>query len=92
MTDVKVSLSDPLHQWVEQRVKSGEYIDLGDYVRDLIRRDQSYSAQREALLHHLAEGERDIAAGKMVTLSSDQEIADFFQDIRASRLNNAPSG
>ena len=92
MTNVKVSLTDPMHEWVEQRIKSGSYADSSDYIRDLIRRDQSYSAKREILLNHLAEGERDIAAGHAVTLSSDQEIADFFKDIRSNRLNDAPSG
>ena len=91
MTEMNVSLPSPLQEWVEQRIKSGSYADSSDYIRDLIRRDQSYCAKREALLAHLAEGERDIASGRAVTLSSDQDIADFFANIRTRRSDEAPS-
>jgi antitoxin ParD1/3/4 len=65
---MNVSLPDPMKEWVEDRVKSGRYANVSDYVRDLIRRDQE---RREALVRALIEGEesgtsrrsvRDIAA------------------------------
>ena len=41
MGTMKVSLPDPLKDWVEAPAKSGRYSNASDYVRDLIRRDQT---------------------------------------------------
>jgi len=54
MATMNVSLPDPMKDWIEARVKSGQYSNVSDYVRDLIRRDQS---EREKL-EHLREGLR----------------------------------
>ncbi len=55
MATVNISIPDPMSEWVEERVKSGEYADASDYVRDLIQRDQ---ATRDALIEALIKGER----------------------------------
>lgn len=55
MTTMNVSLPETMKDWVEDRVKSGRYANISDYVRDLIRRDQE---QREALVRALIEGEQ----------------------------------
>ena len=34
-----VTLPDSFKDWIEVRVKDGEYKDASDYVRDLVRRD-----------------------------------------------------
>jgi antitoxin ParD1/3/4 len=52
---MNVSLPDLMREWVEDRVKSGQYANASDYVRDLIRRDQE---KREALVAALIEGEK----------------------------------
>lgn len=54
MATMNVSLPDPLREFVEERVKTGRYANVSDYVRDLIRRDQE---KREALVLALIEGE-----------------------------------
>lgn len=41
MATMNVSLPDPMKNWVEERAKDGRYANVSDYVRDLIRRDQS---------------------------------------------------
>lgn len=41
MATMNVSLPDPMKSWVEARTKDGRYSNVSDYVRDLIRRDQS---------------------------------------------------
>lgn len=46
MATMNVSLPDLLKQHVEDRVASGEYASASDYVRDLIRKDES--AKRKA--------------------------------------------
>lgn len=55
MATMNVSLPDPMKDWVEDRVKSGQYANASDYVRDLIRRDQE---KREALIQALIKGEQ----------------------------------
>jgi antitoxin ParD1/3/4 len=42
---MNVSLPDPLKRWVEDQVKGGQYANVSDYVRDLIRRDQQSRQQ-----------------------------------------------
>lgn len=57
MATMNVSLPDPMKDWVEDQVKTGHYSNASDYVRDLIRRDQDYQDQREALVQALIAGE-----------------------------------
>jgi len=40
MSTLTISLPDPLQRWIDHQVASGAYCDVGDYFRDLIRRDQ----------------------------------------------------
>jgi antitoxin ParD1/3/4 len=35
-----------MREWVQNRIESGEYASVSDYVRDLIRRDQSTRARQ----------------------------------------------
>lgn len=57
MATMNISLPDPMKDWVEDQVKTGHYSNASDYVRDLIRRDQDYQDQREALVQALIAGE-----------------------------------
>ena len=41
MVTMNVSLPDPMKSWIEAQSKDGRYSNASDYVRDLIRRDQS---------------------------------------------------
>ena len=67
MATMNVSLPDPLKDWVEQQVDSGQYSNASDYVRDLIRRDQQYHDKREALVRALEAGERSGVSPQSVT-------------------------
>ncbi len=49
MATMNVSLPDPLKLWVEDQVKGGQYANVSDYVRDLIRRDQQARQQLDGL-------------------------------------------
>lgn len=40
MITLTIDLPDALEHWVASRVTQGGYIDAGEYVRDLIRRDR----------------------------------------------------
>jgi antitoxin ParD1/3/4 len=58
MASMNVSVPDPMRAWVEQRIESGQYASVSDYVRDLIRRDQLQADAREAIVAALIEGEK----------------------------------
>jgi len=57
MATMNLSLPDPVQRWVEAQIKSGQYRNVGDYVLDLIRRDQEYQDRRETLVAALVAGE-----------------------------------
>ena len=59
MVNLNVSLTEAQRDWVEAQVKAGRYGNLSEYVRDLIRADQSRIAERrleELLLQGLKSG------------------------------------
>jgi Arc/MetJ-type ribon-helix-helix transcriptional regulator len=39
-----------MRDWVQSRIESGEYASVSDYVRDLIRKDQSVAGGQERWL------------------------------------------
>ena len=41
MTSMNVSLPDQMKSWVEDKIDAGQYHNASEYVRDLIRKDQS---------------------------------------------------
>lgn len=46
MASMNISVPDAMREWVQRRIESGEYASVSDYVRDLIRRDQSTQARQ----------------------------------------------
>lgn len=57
MATVTVSLPNPMKDWIEAQASNGQFSGVSDYIRDLVRRDQSRQDQREALIQALIEGE-----------------------------------
>jgi len=53
MASMNVSLPDPMRDYVQSRIDSGQYASVSDYVRDLIRRDQSMIVDEERWLKEL---------------------------------------
>jgi antitoxin ParD1/3/4 len=47
-----------MRDWVQQRIDTGQYASVSDYVRDLIRRDQMQAEEQEALIAALIKGEK----------------------------------
>lgn len=41
MTELSITVPPALERFVESRLAEGRYADAGDYLRDLIRRDQA---------------------------------------------------
>lgn len=40
MATMTVSLPDPMKDWIERQIETGDYASSSDYVRDLVRRDR----------------------------------------------------
>lgn len=56
MATINVTLTDAMAAWVEKQARSGNYDRAGDYVRDLIRRDQERAAAHLELQQLITEG------------------------------------
>lgn len=54
MVRLQVSIPEEMREWIAAQVASGEYADIGDYIRDLVRYDRR---EREAVRLALIEGE-----------------------------------
>jgi len=55
-----------MRDWVQQRIDTGQYASVSDYVRDLIRRDQASTDERRALIAALIEGEQSGMSARRV--------------------------
>lgn len=53
MATMNISLPDPMRDYVQNRIDSGQYASVSDYVRDLIRRDQGAIVDEERWLKEL---------------------------------------
>lgn len=53
MASMNISLPDPMRDYVQNRIDSGQYASISDYVRDLIRRDQGGIEDEERWLREL---------------------------------------
>jgi antitoxin ParD1/3/4 len=58
MASMNISVPGPMRDWVQQRIDTGQYASVSDYVRDLIRRDQMQADEQEALIAALIKGEK----------------------------------
>lgn len=56
MTDLSFSIPDSMLQWLERRASAGDYVDVGDFLRDLVRKEQERSQRLEWLREQIAEG------------------------------------
>lgn len=77
MATLNISLPDEMRALVDAQVASGRYANASDYIRDLIRRNQS---EKEAIELALLQGER----------SGTSDIT--IQDILNTKRRNHPHG
>ncbi|GAB54294.1 addiction module antidote protein, CC2985 family [Glaciecola punicea ACAM 611] len=54
MATLNVSLTAEMREWIDAQISSGKFANASDYIRDLIRRNQS---ERELITLALIEGE-----------------------------------
>lgn len=68
MATMNVSVPDRMRDWVQSRIDSGQYASASDYIRDLIRRDQTQQVDAMAEIEAaIAESLEDVAAGRVET-------------------------
>ena len=53
MATMTISLPEPMKDWIEARIKEGEYASTSDYVRDLVRRDRERRSLPELTMDDL---------------------------------------
>ena len=77
---MNVSLPSVMKSWVETQVKSGQYGNASDYVRDLIRRDQNEHNKIKILQQAITQG--------MESGISDNSILDILKSARLKAQAN----
>jgi antitoxin ParD1/3/4 len=79
---MRVSLTPALEAFVKEKVDAGLYDNASEVVREALRllreHDDLVRLKLERLREALAKGETDLASGRCVTLSNDDELNDFF--------------
>jgi len=75
MATMTISLPDPMKEWVEGQIRTGDYASSSDYVRDLIRRDREQKDRFNTLRSMIDEAE---ASG-----ISPRSVEDVFAEARA---------
>ena len=51
-----ITFTEKQDKWIKSQIKSGEYTNDSEYLRDLVRRDQAKNAKFSALKAALTEG------------------------------------
>ena len=74
MASLNISLPDQMRDWVADRVETGQFASVSDYVHDLILRDQESESQHAALVQALIEGEESGI--------SEDTIPDIIEELR----------
>ncbi|WP_187334694.1 ribbon-helix-helix domain-containing protein [Novosphingopyxis iocasae] len=82
MGDMNISIPPALEDWVETRLAEGRYLDAGDYVRDLMRRDRERTEDENAWLKQLADEGR---ASGIIEMESEDVIEKIISDHPANR-------
>ena len=77
MTDLSFAIPPAMLAWLQRQVAEGNYIDVGDYLRDLVRREQDEAREIEWLREQIAEG---LASGVI-----DKKPEDVIEEIIAER-------
>lgn len=67
MATMNISIPDEMRDWVEAQVKSGKYANASDYMRDLIRHNQTEAELvRLALIEGEQSGVSDLNINKII--------------------------
>lgn len=67
MASMSVSLPDRMRGFIRDRVKSGQYHNESEYIRDLVRRDEERLRSDELLLRDLRAAEKSGVSARSLT-------------------------
>ena len=81
MTDLSFSIPPAMLQWLETRVAEGQYTDPGDYLRDLLRREQDAAEETEWLREQIDIGR----ASGIIDKDPREVIEEIIAERRARR-------
>ncbi len=73
MATMNISLPKQMRDWVEAQIKTGQYANNSDYLRDLIRRDQRNGEKLKALQEAVTHGFESGSAGQLDIQSIKQK-------------------
>ena len=76
MTDLSISFPESMYHWLEKQAAAGDFVDAGDLVRDLVRRERDRTQRIEWLREQIAEGlASGVVAGRPEDLIEDMIAA-----------------
>lgn len=79
MAKFSISMTDRMAQTVQRRVEQGDYNNVSEYFRDLVRRDEENAERHEALKRAIEKG---LSSG--ISSRTPQEIiADVKEKLKA---------
>lgn len=82
---MNVTIPKGLEELVRQKVEEGRYSNEDEVVADALRlmqaRDEVSAIKRARLQDAIDRGYEDIAAGKVISVESDDQIDAFFADL-----------
>ncbi|MDP3674012.1 MAG: type II toxin-antitoxin system ParD family antitoxin [Novosphingobium sp.] len=81
MTDLSFSLPPDLARRIESRIAGGEFVDAGDYLRDLVRRDLEDADETEWLREQIDIGR----ASGIIDKDPREVIEEIIAERRARR-------
>jgi len=91
MASIKISLPDPMHDYVQARIDRGQYASASEYVRDLISRDQVGIEDEKRWLRDLdvsvsdTLAEMKVGGGVELDTACKAALADIDGLVRSSR-------
>lgn len=80
-----LQLSDKQQRFIAQEIKSGRYRTANDVLLaglELLAKKQRVERKRQAIRELIQPAIDDLDAGRGVILRTDEEIADFFKNLR----------
>ncbi len=81
MATMNVSVPDTMRDWVVAQIDSGLYASASDYVRDLIRKDQTRSSEQQQWLAAMdAAVMRGVADGEAGRVKPAEDVFDRLAD------------
>ncbi len=83
---MNVSLTPELEEYVNKKVKSGRYNSASEVIRESLRTLQDWeeleNIRRDELRREIMLGVEQIRNGQSIVLRSEEELKEFFEDIK----------